>query len=457
MTLQVTNLEVALKEPQSLVSQSDRTHYLAQLIAHRNPLVGSNWLQTVRDRAQNLLRDQALPSTRDEDWRFTDLSALYRTTFQPAAAATVAATDLNRWTTTDLPIRIVVINGVLSPQHSTLEALPSGITVQSLATVEEAIQPYLSQQQGMNEVFTALNTASFTDGVVIRISKNQVIETPIHLLFLTVAGSAPVMLAPRALIIAEAGSAATLIEEYGAIASSFRAVTHQESGEETYWTNAVTEISLAENAQLHHTRTQRESATAFHIGKTAVVQSRDSRYSLTTLSIGAQLSRHNPEIMLTGIQTETHLNGLTLAVQTQLADTHSLIHFAQPHCIAKQLNKCIVDDRARAVFNGRIEVPKAAQQTNAAQLSRNLLLSSKARIDTKPQLEIVADDVKCAHGATVSQLEDEEIFYLQSRGLDRESACNLLVKGFAAEITEKVPSMELRSRLLTSILSLIRD
>ncbi|NJM74976.1 MAG: Fe-S cluster assembly protein SufD [Acaryochloridaceae cyanobacterium RU_4_10] len=457
MSLQVTNLEAELKEPQSLVSERDRAQYLAQLIEHRNPLVVSGWLGTVRDRALNLLRDQALPSTRDEDWRFTDLSALYRTTFQPVKPAIVTSTDLDTWTTSDLPIRIVVINGVFAPEHSTLDTLPSGITVQSLATAEEAIQPYLLQQQGMNEVFTALNTASFTDGVVIRVGKNQVIETPIHLLFLTVAGDVPVAIAPRALIIAESGSAATLIEEYGAIASSSRAMTHQESGEGTYWTNAVTEISLADNAQLHHTRTQREATAGFHIGKTAVAQSRDSRYSLTTLNIGAQISRHNPEIVLTGIQTETHLNGLTLAVQSQLSDTHSLIHFAQPHCIAKQLNKCIVNDRARAVFNGRIEVPKAAQQTNAAQLSRNLLLSSKARVDTKPQLEIVADDVKCAHGATVSQLEDEEIFYLQSRGLDRESACDLLVKGFAAEITEKVPSEKLRSQLLTSILSLIRD
>jgi Fe-S cluster assembly protein SufD len=444
MSLQASSLE-ELTEVKALVSEQDRTQYLANLLAQRSPLTQTGWLQNVRDRAQNLLRDQALPSTRDEDWRFTDLSALYRTTFKPAQLATVTATELEAWTIPDLPIRMVVINGVFSSEYSTLDALPSGITVQPLTASDETIQPYLSQQQGMNEVFTALNTASFTDGVMIRVGKNQVIEAPIHLLFLTVAGDVPVVSAPRTLVIAEAGSSATLIEEYGAI------------GESTYWTNAVTEIFVAENAQLHHTRTQRDAAAAFHIGKTAVAQARDSRYALTTLSIGAQLSRHNPEIVLTGIQTETHLNGLNLAVETQLSDTHSLIHFAQPHCIAKQLHKCIVNDRARAVFNGRIEVPKAAQQTNAAQLSRNLLLSPKARVDTKPQLEIVANDVKCAHGATVSQLDDEEVFYLQSRGLDRKDACDILVKGFAAEITEKVPSVELRSRLLTSILSLIRN
>jgi Fe-S cluster assembly protein SufD len=455
MSLQVTNLEAELKEPMSLVSEVDRHTYLAKLIKLRSGVKRADWLQRISDRGLNLLSDQALPSTRDEDWRFTDLSALYRTKFQLAQPATVTATALEAWTASDLPSRIIFINGVFSPEHSTLDELPPGITVQTLNGAVEIAQDYLAKQQGMNEVFTALNTASFTDGVVIRVGKNQVLETPIHLLFLTVPGPEPTMIAPRTLIVAESGSSATVIEEYGAIASSFRAVTHQESGEGTYWTNAVTEVSVAENAQLKHIRTQRESATAFHIGKTAVTQSRDSRYALTTLSLGAQISRHNPEIVLTGIQTETHLNGLNLAVDTQLSDTHSLIHFAQPHCIAKQLHKCIVNDRARAVFNGRIEVPQAAQQTNAAQLSRNLLLSPKARVDTKPQLEIVANDVKCAHGATVSQLDDEEVFYLQSRGLDRKDACDILVKGFAAEITERVPSVELRSRLLTSILSLI--
>jgi Fe-S cluster assembly protein SufD len=445
MSLQVTNLEAELKEPMSLVSEGDRHAYLTQLIKLRSDAERMDLLQSINDRGLNFLRDQALPSTRDEDWRFTDLSALYRTNFQLAQPATVNATDLEAWTASDLPIRIVFINGFFSPEHSTLDALPSGITVQSLASATDIAQDYLAKQQGMNEVFTALNTASFHDGVMIWIGKNQAIKTPIHLLFLTVADNEPTMSSPRTLVIAEAGSSATLIEEYGVI------------GEGMYWTNAVTEVFLADNAQLKHTRIQRESATAFHIGKTAVTQARDSRYALTNLNIGAQLSRHNPEIVLTGIQTETHLNGLSLAVDTQLSDTHSLIHFAQPHCIAKQLHKCIVNDRARAVFNGRIEVPQAAQQTNAVQLSRNLLLSAKARVDTKPQLEIVANDVKCAHGATVSQLDDEEIFYLQSRGLDRKDACDILVKGFAAEITEKVPSGELRSRLLQSILNLIRD
>ena len=218
----------------------------------------------------------------------------------------------------------------------------------------------------------------------------------------------------------------------------------------------MTEISVGTNAAVHHIRLQREQNTAFHIGKTAVAQARDSRYTGLTINLGGQISRYHPEIVLMGEQTETKLDGLTLVVGAQVGDTHSAIAFTHPYCTAQQLHKCIVDDRARAVFNGKIFVPKPAQRTNASQLSRNLLLSSKARVDTKPQLEIVADDVKCAHGATVSQLDDDEVFYLQSRGLDRTAACDLLVEGFAAEIIHQVPLASLHQQLMDAVLSQVR-
>ena len=221
-------------------------------------------------------------------------------------------------------------------------------------------------------------------------------------------------------------------------------------------TNAVVEVTIGANAALKHTRIQRESKTAFHIGKTAVTQARDSRYHAINISLGGQISRHTPEVTLLGNQTETDLDGLTLSAGTQLADTHSTIGFTTSHCVANQLHKCIIDDSARAVFNGKVFVPHEAQQTDASQLSRNLLLSPKARVDTKPQLEIIADDVKCAHGATVSQLEEDEVFYLQSRGLDRESACDLLVEAFAAEIIEKCPTDSIRQGLLQQVLDQVR-
>jgi Fe-S cluster assembly protein SufD len=420
--------------------------YLQALIGPDSAAMIPDWLKSVRSRASALLQEQVLPTTQEENWRFTDLTALYRTPFQPAKTlpSAVKLTDLADHVVPDVAVRVVFVNGVYAPHLSTGSDPSSDLTFSTLGDLEASLQAKLGQQQGTAEVFTALNTAKFEDLAVLRVTRNQAIEGPIHLLFLTLTGETPWVTYPRCLVIAEAGSSATLIEDYGAI------------GEGTYFTNGVTEIWLEDNAQLDHHRIQRENSQAFHIGKTAITQARDSRYRGTMISLGGRISRHNPELVLAGEQTETHLNGLTVAVDQQLADTHSAIAFTQPYGIAQQLHKCIAADRARAVFNGKIVVPKAAQQTNATQLSRNLLLSAKARVDTKPQLEIVADNVKCAHGATVSQLDEEEVFYLQSRGLDRDRACDLLVEAFATETIAQVPLPVLRQKLIDAVLSLIR-
>lgn len=434
MTVQVNPEAVA---PSSAAEQ-DRQAYLAHLLVQRPSI---NGLDEVRDRALSIVQERGLPSHRDEDWRFTDLSALYQTSFTAPTSTALALQDIDAFILAEAPVRLVFVNGFFAPDLSAIDHLPTDLSVSTLANADDLTE--LGQQQGMTEVFTALNTASFADVAVLRIAKNKVIEAPIHLLFLTT-GDTPIITSPRGLVVAEANSAATLIEEYAAVKA------------DSYFTNAVTEVCLGQNAQLHHHRIQREAKTAFHIGKTAVSQDRDSRYALTSLSLGGQMSRHNPVVVPTAEQTDTALNGLTLAVDKQVADTHSDLSFTGPYCTAQQLHKCIVDDRARAVFNGKIFVPKLAQQTNASQLSRNLLLSTKARVDTKPQLEIIADDVKCAHGATVSQLDDEEVFYLQSRGLDHNSACDLLVEGFAAEIIDQLPIAEQRQTLLNAVLSQIR-
>ncbi|PLZ34304.1 Fe-S cluster assembly protein SufD, partial [Fischerella thermalis WC558] len=223
------------------------------------------------------------------------------------------------------------------------------------------------------------------------------------------------------------------------------------NAKDVYLTNAVTEIWIEDNAQVNHTRVEWDSREAFHVGKTAVTQGRYSRYTCNAISLGGRVSRHNLEILQTGEQTETNLNGLTVIGGNQLADTHSAIALNYPYGTSRQLHKTIVGDRAHAVFNGKVFVPKLAQLTDAAQLNRNLLLSSKARVDTKPQLEITADNVKCAHGATVSQLEDDEIFYLQSRGIDEESARSLLVHAFAAEIINQLPVPSLCEKLTQTI------
>lgn len=434
MTVEVNREAVATTS----TAAPDRQAYLTHLLAQRpNP----KGLEKVRESALSIVQERGLPSNRDEDWRFTDLSGLYKTAFTAPTAASLSLEEIDAFILAEAPVRLVFVNGFFAPDLSAIDNLPGGLSVGTLADAGNL--PELGQQPGMTEVFTALNTASFADVAVLRIAKNQVIEAPIHLLYLTT-GDTPMITSPRGLVVAEANSAATLIEEHAAVKAA------------SYFTNAVTEVSLGQNAQLHHHRIQRETKTAFHMGTTAVSQDRDSRYALTSLSLGGQMSRHNPVVVPTGEQTDTTLNGLTLAVDQQVADTHSDLSFTGPHCTAQQLHKCIVDNRARAVFNGRVFVPKLAQQTNASQLSRNLLLSAKARVDTKPQLEIIADDVKCAHGATVSQLDDEEVFYLQSRGLDRNSACDLLVEGFAAEIIDQLPIAEQRQTLLNAVLSQIR-
>jgi Fe-S cluster assembly protein SufD len=424
----------------------DRDAYLVGLLNQVSTPATEGWLQEIRDSVANWVRHSAIPTTREEEWRFTDLSQLRRVEFcrgvntlSDGVVETLHATSLQ-----DLGNRLVFVNGVYTPELSTISNLPNGIIVGNLSTLptteQERIQKYLAQFEGALEVFTALNTAGISDVAVVLVAKNVVVETPIHLSFISVAGDTATISQPRCLVVAESGSQVSLVEEY---------ITPQETG--VYLTNAVTEIAIADNAQVIHTRVERESKQAFHIGKTAVTQARYSRYTCHAISIGGKLSRHNLEILQTGEQTETILNGLTMIADQQVADTHSAIALNYPYGTSKQLHKCIVGDRAHAIFNGKVFVPKPAQLTDAAQLNRNLLLSPKARVDTKPQLEITADNVKCAHGATVSQLEDDEIFYLQSRGIDANDARKLLVSAFAAEIINQIPVPSLREILLDTV------
>jgi Fe-S cluster assembly protein SufD len=411
-------------------------------------------LQCLRDRAFALAAELTLPTPQQEEWRFTDLAPLRAVNFQDRERSTLNLEAIADFILPEVPLRLVFVNGDYAPELSALSALPSGLRVGNLAHQTDVINANLGQQPGAEEGFTTLNTASFGDAAVIQCDRPLGNAPPIHLLWITTAAIptattsaaavAPTLISPRCLIVVAPGSTLTLIEEYVSL------------GLDTDLINAVTEIWVKEKAQVNHTRIQRQSHTGFHIGKTAVSQGRESRYTCHAISLGGRISRHNLEVHSLGVQTETCLNGLTLATGQQLADTHSAIAFSQPHCTSDQLHKCIVSDRGRGVFNGKISVPKAAQLTQAAQMNRNLLLSPKARIDTKPQLEIVADDVKCAHGATVSQLDTEEIFYLQSRGLDYASACNLLVEGFAVEMLSPLPSQTLQRSLSQLILSQIR-
>jgi Fe-S cluster assembly protein SufD len=405
------------------------------------------WLQQVRDNAAAVVRELGMPSTRDENWRFTNLSPLAAVQFQaapPCELPPVAIENIKLLPKVDN--RLVFVNGIYSPPLSAVADLPEGLFMgnlgQSPAELSDRLPDYLTKQEGAKEVFTALNTAGLNDAAVIWVAKNALLEAPIHLLFVSVTAESPALTQPRTLVVAEPGSACTVIEEYMVADREWC-----EPDSQPYFTNAVTEIYLGQNAEVNHTRIQREAANAFHIGKSAIAQARDSRYRCIEINTGAQISRHNLELYQKGEGTQTTLNGLTVVAGKQLADTHSNVMLNHPHGTVNQLHKCIIDDRAHTVFNGRVFVPKAAQQTDANQLNRNLLLSDKGRVDTKPQLEITADDVKCTHGATVSQLEPDEVFYLQSRGLDPVTSRNLLIDGFAGEILDKLPLPSLAKRL----------
>ena len=426
------------------------------------------WVQELRDRASKWARQYTLPTTQDEEWRFTDLSLLRQVAFQAANQKILASAVASLTIPEADNSRLVFVNGVYAPALSAATDVPDGLVLSNLAGLPLAyrsrVQNYLAQQGSLRaevsplqtggelEVFTALNTAGLTDVAVVWVPKNLVVETPIHLLFISTSGETPTFSQPRCLVVAEPGSSVTLVEDYLNQTNIENPEEGEaEVGEAVYFTNAVTEIWLEENAQVSHTRLERDSPEAFHIGKSAIAQARNSRYTCNAITLGAKLSRHNLEVFQTGEQTETTLNGLTMITDKQLADTHSVIALNHPHSTSRQLHKCIVADRAHAVFNGKVFVPKSAQLTDAGQLNRNLILSPRARIDTKPQLEITADNVKCSHGATVSQLDEEEVFYLQSRGLNATAARHLLINAFAAEIINRLPVTSLKKMLFSAI------
>jgi Fe-S cluster assembly protein SufD len=307
---------------------------------------------------------------------------------------------------------------------------------------KEEIVKYLSLEQNQ-DVFALLNTAGLKDIGIIWVEKNVIVEQPVEILHLTVPESEGILVQPRNLVVVKRGGQLELLEYYGAVALGCSDIPKNQG----YFNNVVTEIFVQENAHLKHNRVQRESGDGIQISNTIVTQSQDSKYTLCEISLGAKLARHNLQIYQSGPQTTTNLNCLSLVAYKQVTDTHSTVSLAYPHGIVNQTQKCIIDDKGQAVFNGKILVPQKAQMTEASQMNRNLLLSPGGRVNTKPELQITADNVKCTHGATVSQLETDEIFYLRSRGLSELDARHLLLEAFAAEIIQQLSIPSLAKRL----------
>jgi Fe-S cluster assembly protein SufD len=426
--------------------------YLDTLVTGLPPLPTSPlpWINTLRAEASHNLDVLPLPTMRDEEWRFTDISALTKLSFAPALSASPLETaDITHFYIPEASTRLVFVDGLYAPHLSSpaLSSTSSGVLVSKLSTAlvthAATIEAHLGRHASFKDnVFAAHNTASLNAAAVIVVPRNVALAAPVHLLF--IATQKDVVSTPRCLVVAESGSAVTVIEDY--------VVLYQPRWqEEAHFTNAVTEIALADNARVNHIRIQREGSKAFHIANCAVSLGRSSNYQSVSVALGAQISRYKLDVLLAE-GAECAVDGLALIAANQLADTHTCIDHAQPHGVSRQLQKCIVGGSAHAVFNGKIMVRQGAQRTDSVQSNRNLLLTGKAHVDTKPQLEIFADDVKCAHGATIGQLDSDEVFYLNSRGLSDSVARNLLTYAFGAEIIDRIPVASLKQRLEQTVL-----
>lgn len=417
--------------------------YLQNLLADQPRLSAApqTWLSKLRSSAVETVSELTIPTTRDEEWRFTDISQLTKVSLQPAQSAIKLNTaDIKPFYIEEATTRLVFVDGIYAPKLSTLAA--KGIVVNNLATElgknSGVLEQHLGQHTAIkNDVFAALNTAFLHDAALIMLPRNVAVSKPLHLLF--IATQKEVVSYPRTLVLADSGCEVTVIEDYVSLQ------------DEAYFTNAVTEFVLADNAKVNHIRVQREGAKAFHIAHCSAILSRSSNYKSVSVAMGARISRYNLNLKLAE-GAECSADGLALISARQLADTHTCIDHAQPHGTSRQEHKCIVGGAAHAVFNGKIMVRRGAQKTDSQQSNHTLLLTEKAHVDTKPQLEIFADDVKCTHGATIGQLDKEEVFYLQSRGLSETLARNMLTYAFGAEIIERIPVASLKRSLEQTVL-----
>lgn len=383
-----------------------------------------------------LFAELGFPTLQNEDWRFTNVAPLTKLPFAPVfEVPEVSVAEIN--VLSDFAFaklvgpRLVFVNGHYSEKLSTIEKLPNGVKAGSLAAAlnSEAmlVEKYLGRcTPAKDNAFAALNQAFFLDGAFIYVPKGVVVETPIQLVYICSANETGATMQPRNLIVAETNSRVMIVESY--IATS----------DVAYFTNAVTEIFADDNAFVEHLKFQDEAPAAFHIAAIHGEFGRASNVNIHSFALGAKLSRNSIRTKLAGEGLECILNGLYLTRDEQLADHHMVVEHAQPRCASHEYFNGILDDKSKGVFHGRILVQQIAQKTDAKQTNKNLLLSDDATADTKPQLEIYADDVKCTHGATIGQLNDESIFYLRSRGLGMDTARQMLIHAFAGEIIERI-------------------
>jgi Fe-S cluster assembly protein SufD len=403
------------------------------------------WVFPLRKAGITRFAELGFPTLQQEDWRFTNVAPIAQLPFKPVFQ--MSRNSLTRAALAELTFgklaasRLVFVNGHYAAELSSSPGTqPQGVIVSSLAAalagdsglVKEHLGRYA---QGEEDPFVALNAAFFQDGGFVYVPAGRRVEAPVHLLFISTTKEAGATAHPRNLIIAEKGSQVTLLESYVSLA------------EASYFTNAVTEMVLEEGAAVEHVKFQDESRNAYHLAAIHAHLGRSSNFISHSIATGARLSRNSIRTNLAGEGVECVLNGLYLTRGDQLADHHMVVEHAQPHCNSHEYYNGILDGHSKGVFHGRILVRPRAQKTDAKQTNKNLLLSDDATVDTKPQLEIYADDVKCTHGATIGQLNEESIFYLRARGIGADTARRMLIHAFAGEIIERIRNAPAREEL----------
>jgi Fe-S cluster assembly protein SufD len=402
---------------------------------------GIPWIESLREEGIKRFLELGFPTPENEDWRFTNVTPIARTAFsiEKNGHKQVPPAALDRFTFPKLKtIRLVFVDGTYTQELSDVSLLPQGVEVTSLASAlkikDELVKKYLSKYADFqDEAFTALNTAFMQDGGFIYIPRGIRLKEPVHLLYITAKSDNATITNPRNLIIIEDNCEANIIEHYVSL------------DESVYFSNVVTELVVGENSSVGHYMIECESRKAFNVSTLRVEQGRSSNIRSHSVLLGGALVRNNVHPVLAGEGCDSLINGLYMSTGRQHMDNYMKVEHASPHCDSRQFYNGVLDGRSRGVFHGRIIVHKDAQKTDAKQTNRNLLLSDSAQIDTKPQLEIYADDVKCTHGATIGQMDENAVFYLRSRGIDETSARDLLLSAFTSGTLESMQLTEIRN------------
>lgn len=410
--------------------------YLESFTELANAGPAGSWLQELRKDAMRHFAEIGFPSTHDEDWRFTNVAPIARTVFERARESRFQPNQLEAALAWDEDsARLVFVNGRYSPELSVIPDGMGGTTVGRLREGGHLTEAHLARHADFRErAFVALNTAFLEDGAFVHVPKRAVVRSPIHLVFLCTGEDRPSVCYPRILVVADQESQATFIESYIGF------------GNQVYFTNAVTEIVAGENAVIDHYRLELEAGQAYHVGALQASLGHNANFTSHSISLGGGLVRNDAGAVLAE-GAECTLNGFYMLDGAQHVDNHTIIDHAKPHGTSRELYKGILAGRSSAVFNGKILVRQDAQKTDARQTNKNLLLSEDAAINTKPELQIFADDVKCTHGATIGQIDREALFYLQSRGIGEAEARSLLIFAFARDVFDRIKPEPLRARL----------